>query len=129
MGTYDLGGVAGGKGKDTSVNIALNPEEIDLDDDTLNDKAEAALKYADRWYLAWPDMTISEVDTGNFVWSLNTARTLYNGTLSQWYIQWYISNVPLTDHWLNVSLDVHFCHALKDHWMLHWANDSSMVHY
>ena len=35
MGTYDLGGVAGGKGKDTSVNIALNPEEIDLDDDTL----------------------------------------------------------------------------------------------
>ena len=48
MGTYDLGGVAGGKGKDTSVNIALNPEEIDLDDDTLNDKAEAALKYADR---------------------------------------------------------------------------------
>ena len=32
-------------------------------------------------------------------------------------------------HWLNVSLDVHFCHALKDHWMLHWANDSSMVHY
>ena len=48
MGTYDLGGVAGGKGKDTSVNIALNPEEIDLDDDTLNDKAEAALKYTDR---------------------------------------------------------------------------------
>ena len=40
MGTYDLGGVAGGKGKDTSVNIALNPEEIDLDDDTLNDKAQ-----------------------------------------------------------------------------------------
>ena len=47
MHTYDPGGGAGGKGKDTSVDIALNPEEIDLDDDTLNAKAEAALKYAE----------------------------------------------------------------------------------
>ena len=85
MHTYDPGGGAGGKGKDTSVDIALNPEEIDLDDDTLNAKAEAALKYAECRQmilcLAWYDIT--EVDTGNLVWSLNTARTLYKGTLSQ----------------------------------------------
>ena len=39
------GGGGGAKGRDTAVEMALDPEEIDFDSETMALKAEAALRY------------------------------------------------------------------------------------